>query len=81
MDDAHHAPNQEYQYGILQVLDSEDNTGEKRIIQIYWPHNTSNGNHVWYRMHNGSDINSGWGGWTPIKKTGVSVSGTTVVFG
>ena len=68
MDDAHHAPNQEYSFGILQVLDSEGNIGEKRILQIYWPHSTTKGNHFWYRMHNGSDINSGWSGWTQIKK-------------
>ena len=67
MDDAHHAPNPEYQFGILQVLDSENNVGEKRILQIYWPHFTSNGNHFWYRMHNSSDINSGWNKWIPIK--------------
>ena len=68
MSDVYHAPNPEYQYGILQVLDSENNVGEKRILQIYWPHSTHNGNHFWYRMHNSSDINAGWSGWTQIKK-------------
>ena len=67
MDDARHAPPDEYAFGILQVLDSENNGGEKRIIQIYWPHSTAKGNHLWYRMHNSSDINAGWSGWTPIK--------------
>lgn len=68
MSDTYHAPNPEYQFGILQVLDSENNVGEKRILQIYWPHNTAKGNHLWYRMHNSSDINAGWSGWTQIKK-------------
>lgn len=68
MNDACHAPNSEYQFGILQVLDSENNVGEKRILQIYWPHQTSKGNHVWYRMHNGSDINAGWTDWDAIAK-------------
>lgn len=68
MSDDYHAPNPEYQYGILQVLDSENNVGEKRILQIYWPHSTAKGNHLWYRMHNSSDINTGWSGWTQIKK-------------
>ena len=68
MSDTYHAPNPEYQFGILQVLDSENNVGEKRILQIYWPHSTAKGNHVWYRMHNSSDINSRWSGWTQIKK-------------
>lgn len=68
MTDAYHAPAGEYQFGILQVLDSENNVGEKRILQIYWPHSTAKGNHIWYRMHNSSDINSGWSGWTQIKK-------------
>lgn len=68
MSDDYHAPNPEYQFGILQVLDSENNVCEKRVLQIYWPHCTPNGNHLWYRMHNSSDINTGWTGWTPIKK-------------
>lgn len=68
MDNAHHAPPDEYAFGILQVLDSENNGGEKRIIQIYWPRSTAKGNHIWYRMHNSSDINAGWSGWTQIKK-------------
>lgn len=67
MSDTYHTPNPEYQFGILQVLDSENNVGEKRILQIYWPHSTHNGNHFWYRMHNSSDINAGWSGWAPIK--------------
>lgn len=67
MDNARHAPPDEYAFGILQVLDSENNGGEKRIIQIYWPHSTAKGNHLWYRMHNSSDINAGWSGWVPIK--------------
>lgn len=68
MDNARHAPPDEYAFGILQVLDSENNGGEKRIIQIYWPHSTAKGNHLWYRMHNSSNINAGWSGWTQIKK-------------
>ena len=68
MDNARHAPPNEYSFGILQVLDSENNGGEKRIIQIYWPPNTAKGNHLWYRMHNSSDINAGWSGWSAIVK-------------
>ena len=81
MTDTYHAPSGEYQFGILQVLDSENNVGEKRILQIYWPHDISRGNHVWYRMHNSSDITAGWSRWTAIKKkpdsAGTADSATT----
>ena len=62
----YHAPVDEYAFGILQVLDSENGGSENRIIQIYWPHRTSQGAHLWYRMHNSSNMSDGWGNWTAI---------------
>ena len=70
MTDAYHAPAGEYEYGILQVLDSENGVSEKRILQIYWPHKPRDGAAFWKRMHNGSNINEGWQSWTKVHVKG-----------
>lgn len=80
----YHAPVGEYAFGILQVLDSENGSSENRIIQIYWPHKTSQGAHLWYRMHNSSNMSDGWSNWTAITKkpatAGVADSASSVAW-
>ena len=80
----YHAPVDEYAFGILQVLDSENGGSENRIIQIYWPHRTSQGAHLWYRMHNSSNMSDGWSNWTAITKkpatAGVADSASSVAW-
>lgn len=80
----YHAPVDEYALGILQVLDSENGGSENRIIQIYWPHRTSQGAHLWYRMHNSSNMSDGWSNWTAITKkpatAGVADSASSVAW-
>jgi len=49
---AHHAPPNEYNFGLLVVNRLEDGTdSEWRTVQIYFPHSTRG---YWSRMHNGS---------------------------
>lgn len=80
----YHAPVDEYAFGILQVLDSENGGSENRIIQIYWPHMTSQGAHLWYRMHNSSNMSDGWSNWTAITEkpatAGVADSASSVAW-
>lgn len=80
----YHAPVDEYAFGILQVLDSENGGSENRIIQIYWPHRTSQGAHLWYRMHNSSNMSDGWRNWTAITEkpatAGVADSASSVAW-
>lgn len=80
----YHAPVDEYAFGILQVLDSENGGSENRIIQIYWPHRTSQGAHLWYRMHNSSNMSDGWSNWTAITEkpatAGVADSANSVAW-
>lgn len=80
----YHAPVDEYGFGILQVLDSENGGSENRIIQIYWPHRTSQGAHLWYRMHNSSNMSDGWSNWTAITEkpatAGVADSASSVAW-
>lgn len=80
----YHAPVDEYGFGILQVLDSENGGSENRIIQIYWPHRTSQGAHLWYRMHNSSNMSDGWRNWTAITEkpatAGVADSASSVAW-
>lgn len=80
----YHAPVDEYAFGILQVLDSENGGSENRIIQIYWPHKTSQGAHLWYRMHNSSNMSDGWSNWTAITEkpatAGVADSASSVAW-
>lgn len=69
-----HSPNSYskdlYNYGILLVFDSVANDGEKRFTQIYIPHdaNIDVSGSAYKRMHNGSDINTGWLNWHPIAR-------------
>lgn len=80
----YHAPVDECAFGILQVLDSENGGSENRIIQIYWPHRTSQGAHLWYRMHNSSNMSDGWSNWTAITEkpatAGVADSASSVAW-
>lgn len=80
----YHAPVGEYAFGILQVLDSENGGSENRIIQIYWPYRTSQGAHLWYRMHNSSNMSDGWSNWTAITEkpatAGVADSASSVAW-
>lgn len=80
----YHAPVDEYAFGILQVLDSENGGSENRIIQIYWPHRTSQGAHLWYRMHNSFNMSDGWSNWTAITEkpatAGVADSASSVAW-
>lgn len=80
----YHAPVDEYAFGILQVLDSENGGSENRIIQIYWPHRRSQGAHLWYRMHNSSNMSDGWSNWTAITEkpatAGVADSASSVAW-
>nr|DAP08777.1 MAG TPA: shufflon protein [Caudoviricetes sp.] len=60
MNDAHHAPPNEYNFGILVVhrlIDGADH--ESRTVQVYYPHSTRG---YWSRMLNGS----GWLEWRYI---------------
>ena len=64
----YHGPNELksnlYSFGLMLVIRSHTDDAEKRITQIYFPHSTDdNVNPVVMRMHNGSDINSGWSEW------------------
>lgn len=59
-----------YSFGILLVFESIANDSEKRFTQIYIPHNAniSISGSAYKRMHNGSDITTGWQGWHPIAR-------------
>lgn len=60
MNDAHHAPPNEYNFGILVVhrlIDGADH--ESRTVQVYYPHATRG---YWSRMLNGT----GWTAWSYI---------------
>lgn len=69
-----HSPNSYnkdlYSYGILLVFESVANDSEKRFTQIYIPYyegvNVSGS--AYKRMHNGSDITTGWKSWHPIAR-------------
>nr|DAK39199.1 MAG TPA: shufflon protein [Caudoviricetes sp.] len=66
MDAAHHAPPNEYNFGLLVVNRLENGTdGEWRTVQIYFPHSTRG---YWSRMYNGpSDYRAeGWLEWRYI---------------
>ena len=64
----YHGPNEFnqniYPFGLMLVIRADTTDDEKRITQIYFPHNTGDKNHpVVMRTHNGSDIESGWQPW------------------
>ena len=65
----YNAPVGEYPYGILVVFDSDGGT-EKRIMQIYFPHNPSK-NYMYIRMRN-SDV---WTDWKGLSKDADTVDG------
>lgn len=57
-------------YGILLVFESIANDSEKRFTQIYIPYkdDISVSSSAYKRMHNGSDITTGWKSWHPIAR-------------
>ena len=66
-----HAPVGEYHYGILQVLWSEADIGERRILQIYYPHHSANAPHpaeMHIRMYNGG----AWTNWSGVYGSGIA---------
>lgn len=69
-----HSPNSYnkdlYSFGILLVFESIANDSEKRFTQIYIPHfeSVSISSSAYKRMHNGSDITTGWQIWHPIAR-------------
>lgn len=69
-----HSPNSYnkdlYSYGILLVFESIANDSEKRFTQIYIPHkdDISISSSAYKRLHNGSDITTGWQSWHPIAR-------------
>ena len=66
MDSAHHAPPNEYNFGLLVVNRLENGAdGEWRTVQIYFPHGTRG---YWSRMYNGpADYRAGnWVEWRYI---------------
>lgn len=66
MDSAHHAPPNEYNFGLLVVNCLENGAdGEWRTVQIYFPHGTRG---YWSRMYNGpADYRAGnWVEWRYI---------------
>lgn len=65
----YNAPVGEYPYGILVVFDSDGGT-EKRIMQIYFPHNPSK-NYMYIRMRN-SNV---WTDWKGLSKDADTVDG------
>lgn len=69
-----HSPNSYnkdlYSFGILLVFESIANDSEKRFTQIYIPHkdDISISSSAYKRLHNGSDITTGWQSWHPIAR-------------
>ena len=61
----YNAPLNEYVYGVLQVLNSENETGEHRVTQIYIPHNTQRYS-LWIRTNNSATGYDNWNDWTPF---------------
>lgn len=63
--EVYHGPNETdsslYGYGLLFVFKGASSDSEKRIEQIYFPHNSTHG--IYRRMHNGSDLTTGWQKW------------------
>lgn len=62
--EVYHGPNEAnslYSYGLLFVFKGINSDNEKRIEQIYFPHNSTHG--IYRRMHNGSDLTTGWQKW------------------
>lgn len=70
----YHAPVGEYAFGILFVIDSEGNTNEHRVLQLYFPHNPSKFP-IWYRMNNSSDGYDKWAEWNGISRDADTVDG------
>ena len=70
----YHAPVGEYQFGILFVIDSEGDTNEHRVLQLYFPHNPSKFP-IWYRMNNSQDGYDKWTEWNGISRDADTLDG------
>lgn len=61
----YNAPLNEYVYGVLQVLNSENETGEHRVTQIYMPRSPQRYS-LWIRTNNSATGYNNWTDWVPF---------------
>ena len=61
----YNAPVDEYVYGVLQVLNSENETGEYRVTQIYMPRSPQRYS-LWIRTNNSTTGYNNWTDWIPF---------------
>lgn len=61
----YNAPLNEYVYGVLQVLNSENETGEYRVTQIYMPRSPQRYS-LWIRTNNSTTGYNNWTDWVPF---------------
>lgn len=61
----YNAPLNEYMYGVLQVLNSENETGEYRATQIYIPRSPQRYS-LWIRTNNSTTGYNNWSDWFPF---------------
>lgn len=61
----YNAPPNEYVYGVLQVLNSENETGEYRVTQIYIPRSPQRYS-LWIRTNNSATGYDNWNDWIPF---------------
>lgn len=61
----YNAPLNEYVYGVLQVLNSENETGEYRVTQIYIPRSPQRYS-LWIRTNNSTTGYNNWTDWIPF---------------
>ena len=61
----YNAPLNEYVYGVLQVLNSENETGEHRVTQIYMPRSPQRYS-LWIRTNNSTTGYNNWSDWVPF---------------
>ena len=61
----YNAPLNEYVYGVLQVLNSENETGEYRATQIYIPRSPQRYS-LWIRTNNSTTGYNNWSDWFPF---------------
>lgn len=67
----YHSPNEWgniYSYGLLLVFRGARSDGEQRIHQIYFPHQINALHPILNRMHNGTDMSTGWHAWTRMTR-------------
>lgn len=69
-------PSGEYQFGVAEVIGMKQSAdpGEKRLVQLYFPHNSRNNHPIWVRVHNSSSYDSGWNSWMAIPSTAGNIA-------